>query len=72
MTAAANDDRFTPAEVRDDPFMAWALRVMLRLRNVPPGASEQTLRRALFSEGTPSPEWAGALRDMLLTAKTKG
>lgn len=67
MTPAANDDQFSASELTADPFMTWALRVMLRLRNAPPGATDNTLSRAILSEGAPSPAWAGALLDMLLT-----
>jgi hypothetical protein len=71
MQGAANDDQFSTGEIADGPFTAWALRVTLRLRSVPPGASEQALRRAIFSEGTPHTAWADAYLAMLLAAQPK-
>ena len=56
---------------RSDPaFIAWAIRVGLRLRNKAPGAPDDAIERAISREGTPSPEWAQALAFMMTLAQT--
>ena len=65
MPSAANVDRFYPQAIDDPEFMRWARRIVLRLVNLPPGAPEHVVRRVVFSEGTPGPEWAEALVFML-------
>ncbi len=65
MTGAANACRFYPQATDDPAFMRWAYRIALRLANLPADASERDIRRAIFSDGTPGPEWAEALIFMM-------
>lgn len=70
MTApAANDSPFEPLVVSDPAFMAWGLRVALRLRNKAPGASDYAIERAITMDGIPSLEWAEALDFMMTLAQ---
>lgn len=65
MRSAADEDRFCPTALTEPEFQRWAYRIALRLVNLPPGAPEHVVRRVVFSEGTPGPEWAEALVFML-------
>ena len=69
MPTPANDPRFEPQAMADPDFNAWALRVGLRLRNLPAGATVRAFWRAIAMDGTPSPEWAQALIFMLTSAQ---
>ena len=66
---AANNSPFEPLVVSDPAFMAWALRVCLRLRNKSPGASDYAIERAITMDGIPSLEWAEALDFMMTLAQ---
>ena len=65
MHTAANDSPFEPLAVSDPAFIAWAIRVGLRLRNKAPGAPDDSIQRCITMEGAPSPEWSQALAFML-------
>ena len=62
---------FFPLLWWSDEFMQWARRTGLRLRNLPPDAPEHLTRRALFSEGTPSADWAEALTFVMTFASIR-
>lgn len=68
-THPANDSQFEPLAVSDPAFLAWAVRVGLRLRNTAHGAPVSAIERAVLSEGTHSPEWAQALAFMISLAQ---
>jgi hypothetical protein len=70
MHTAANDSPFEPLAVSDPAFLAWAIRVGLRLRNKAPGAPDDSIERSITMEGAPSPEWAQALAFMLTLAQS--
>lgn len=57
---AANEPIFEPVALADPAFITWVTGVALRLRNLAPGSPEYRMRRALFSTGTPNPDWAQA------------
>ena len=57
---ASNEESYLPPEFADAAFIRWALRVTIKLRNLPPNAPERLTRRALFGDGTPSQSWAAA------------
>lgn len=65
MPSAANAERFYPPATDDPQFVRWAHRIALLLVNLPPGAPEHHVRRVIFSEGTPGPEWADAMVFMM-------
>lgn len=69
MHTAANAPTFEPLALDDPAFMAWAVRVGLRLTNKPPGSPDGAIEQALLMEGTPSPEWAQGLAFMLCMAQ---
>jgi hypothetical protein len=50
-----------PTVCSDPEFMSWTHRVALRVINLSGSGSEQQLRRAMFKEFTPGPEWADGL-----------
>lgn len=70
MNTAANDSPFEPPALADPAFMAWAMRVGLRLANTPPGSPAGATEWAIVKDGTPSPEWAQALAFMMTLAQT--
>lgn len=67
---AANAPTFEPLALADPAFMAWAMRVGLRLANKPPGAPAGAIERAILMEGTPNPEWAQGLAFMMSLAQS--
>ncbi|MCB1989735.1 MAG: hypothetical protein KDE69_15625 [Burkholderiaceae bacterium] len=69
MPGAANADRFYPQATDDPEFMRWAHRIALRLANLPLDAPERDVRRVVFGDGTPGPEWAEALVFMITLRK---
>lgn len=69
MQTAANEPSFEPVALADPAFIAWAIRVGLRLRNKAPGAPDDAIEHAIVKEGTPSPEWAQALVFMMTLAQ---
>jgi hypothetical protein len=69
INTAANAPTFEPLALADPAFMAWAVRVGLRLVNKLPGSPEGAIERAIFMEGTPSPEWAQGLAFLMNMAK---
>lgn len=69
MMQAANEPTFAPLALADPAFMAWAVRVGLRLANKPPGAPAGAIERAILMEGTPNPEWAHGLAFMMRLAQ---
>ena len=70
MHTAANAPTFEPLALADPAFMAWAVRVGLRLANKPPGSPDGAIEQAILREGTPSPEWAQGLAFMLSLAQS--
>ena len=70
MMQATNAPTFEPLALRDPAFMAWAMRVGLRLANKPAGAPAGAIERAILMEGTPSPEWAQGLAFMMSLAQS--
>ena len=62
---SANDDSYLPPELSDATFTQWALRITIKLRNLPPRASDYATRRVLVSEGVPSPAWVQAYTFMI-------
>ena len=59
---AANEPVWMPAICDNPEFASWALRVVMRLRNLPRPSTERLMRRAMFKEFTPCPEWAEGLQ----------
>lgn len=70
MQVAANDSKFEPLVLADPAFMAWAVRVGLRLRNKQPGSPDSSIERAFLMEGIPSPEWANGLAYVIRLAQS--
>lgn len=70
MMQAANEPVFEPDVLFDPAFLAWALRVGMRLRNKPPGSPDGAIERAIFMDGTPSHEWAQGLAFMMTLAQS--
>lgn len=67
---AANEPTFEPRALADPAFMAWAVRVGMRLRNKPAGSSDGAIEQAILKEGTPSPEWAQGLAYVIRMAQS--
>lgn len=67
---ASNAPTFEPPALADPAFMAWALRVGLRLRNMPPGSPDGAIEQAILKDGKPGPEWAQGLAFMMTLAHT--
>lgn len=67
---AANEPTFEPQALADPAFMAWAIRVGMRLRNKPAGSSDGAIEQAILKEGTPSPEWAQGLAYVIRLARS--
>lgn len=70
MPTAANAPTFEPLALADPAFMAWAVRVGLRLGNKRPGSAEGAIEQAILMDGTPSPEWAQGLAFMMSLAQS--
>lgn len=66
---AANSRTFEPLTLADPAFMAWALHVGIRLRNMPPGSPDGEIKHAILKDGIPSPEWAQGLAFMMRLAQ---
>lgn len=66
---AANEPTLMPTVCSDPEFMSWAYRVALRLVNLSGSRSEQQMRRAMFKEFTPGPEWADGLLFIMTLAR---
>jgi len=71
MIQAANASTFEPLVLTDPAFMAWALRVGLRLRNMPPGLADGAIEQAILKDGQPCHEWAQGLAFMMKLAHIK-
>jgi hypothetical protein len=70
INATANAPTFEPLALADPAFMAWALRVGLRLRNMPPGSRDGAIEQAILKDGPPCSEWAQGLIYMMMLAHT--
>jgi hypothetical protein len=68
MKTAANEPSFEPVALADPAFMAWAVRVGLRLANKRAGSPDCAIEQAILIEGTPSPEWAQGLAFIMCMA----
>lgn len=68
---AANEPTFMPTVCSCPEFMNWTHRVALRVINLSGSGSEQQLRRAMFKEFTPGPEWADGLLFLMTLAMDK-
>ena len=66
---AVNAPTFEPPALADPAFIAWAIRVGLRLANKLPGSPDGAIEQATLREGTPSPEWAHGLAFMMRLAQ---
>ena len=60
-THSANEDSYWPPEFNDDAFKRWAIRVSVKLLNLPPGSPDHVMRHLLLTEGVPSVDWVNAL-----------
>lgn len=69
--AASNESSYWPEICSDKAFLAWALRVSIRLVNLPSPRPERLMRRAIFKDFTPNPEWAEGLAFMLAMSKVR-
>lgn len=68
---AANDGTFALGWPDLGPdFNRWAYRVAMRMVNPSIGDGEERIERAILAEGTPSPEWAAGLSQLLRMAKS--
>ena len=72
MRTAANAPTFEPLALADPAFLAWAIRVGLRLANTLPGSSDGAIERAILIEGTPCHDWAQGLAFMMRMAQPNG
>ena len=70
MPTAANAPTFEPLALADPAFMAWAVRVGLRLVNKRPGSTERAIEQAILMDGPPSPEWVQGLAFMMRLAQS--
>ncbi len=70
MIQVANESTFEPLALADPAFMAWAMRVGLRLANTPSGSPAGAIEQAILKDGTPSPEWAQGLAFMMTLAQS--
>ena len=70
MLTPANHPTFEPPVLSNPAFMDWAIRVCLRLRNIPPGSPDGIAKRAILADGIPPPEWAHGLLFMQQQAQT--
>lgn len=66
-----NDARFWPEECKKPTFSSWALRVALRIANLPAGSSDNRMHQAIFVEGMPCAAWLSALMFMMELAQLK-
>ena len=67
---AANAPTFEPPALSDPAFVAWAVRVALRLANKPPGAPDSAIESAICVEGQPNQEWAQGMAFMMCLAQS--
>jgi hypothetical protein len=65
---SANEASYRPPELNDPAFNQWVHKVTFRLLNLPPGSSDELVRRIILSEGAPSSEWRSAYMFMVATA----